>query len=240
MDKRLMVISGGANGIGKEVAKAFAHNRYIVITMDKEKQDWEHDQVHAIQVDVTDHEQLQSAIDGIHQQYGSPSVLINNAGVSTFKPFFDLTLNDWNHVLKTNLTSAFLLSQGFAKTMKQRKESCSIINISSTRAFMSEANSEAYAASKGGITALTHAMAMSLQDTQITVNAIAPGWIHTGDIKQLRDIDHTQHPSNRVGTPRDIAEACLFLAHPNNNFINGETLTIDGGMTRKMIYAHDE
>ncbi|GAF21220.1 oxidoreductase, short chain dehydrogenase/reductase family [Bacillus sp. JCM 19047] len=240
MDKRLMVITGGANGIGKEVAKAFAQNRYNVITMDKEKQEWEHDQVRALQVDVSDHEQLQTAIDEIHRQYGSPSVLINNAGVSTFKNFFELTLEDWNQVLKTNLTSAFLLSQGLAKTMKQKKEPCAIINISSTRAFMSEANSEAYAASKGGLTALTHAMAMSLHDTQITVNAIAPGWIHTGDIKQLRDIDHIQHPSNRVGTPGDIAEACLFLANPNNNFINGETLTIDGGMTKKMVYAHDE
>jgi len=96
----------------------------------------------------------------------------------------------------------------------------------------------AYAASKGGLLALTHAMALSYAGDKIRVNCISPGWIHTGNYDNLRDIDHEQHPSGRVGKPDDIARACLFLTDPANAFINGENLVIDGGMTRKMIYEH--
>jgi NAD(P)-dependent dehydrogenase (short-subunit alcohol dehydrogenase family) len=103
---------------------------------------------------------------------------------------------------------------------------------------MSEKDSEAYAASKGGLLALTHAMALSYSGHNITVNCISPGWIHSGDADDLREIDHQQHPSNRVGKPDDIARACLFLTDDANDFITGENLVIDGGMTRKMIYEH--
>ncbi len=113
----------------------------------------------------------------------------------------------------------------------------SIVNIASTRALMSEPHSEAYAASKGGILSLTHAMAISLGPDRITVNAICPGWIETGDYSQLRAIDHSQHPAGRVGTPMDIARACLYLTDPHNDFVTGAELVVDGGMTRRMIYA---
>lgn len=103
---------------------------------------------------------------------------------------------------------------------------------------MSEPNTETYSASKGGIYALTHSLAASLSEKNIRVNAIAPGWIHTGSAKELRDVDHDQHWSGRVGKPDDIARACLFLCDSRNSFITGECLTIDGGMTRKMIYEH--
>ncbi|MNN64818.1 N-acylmannosamine 1-dehydrogenase [compost metagenome] len=101
---------------------------------------------------------------------------------------------------------------------------------------MSEPNTEAYAASKGAISALTHAMAVTLGEDGITVNCISPGWIETGDYTDLREIDHKQHPSGRVGKPEDIARACLYLTAPENNFVTGAQLVIDGGMTRKMIY----
>ena len=101
---------------------------------------------------------------------------------------------------------------------------------------MSEPNSEAYAASKGGIYALTHALAASFAKDHIQVNCISPGWIETGDYFQLREIDHVQHFSGRVGKPEDIARACLYLTSEGNNFINGANMIIDGGMTRKMIY----
>ncbi|MFB4210597.1 SDR family NAD(P)-dependent oxidoreductase [Shouchella sp. JSM 1781072] len=238
MKNRLVVVTGGANGIGKAVSQAFAKEGHRVITIDKEKQTWEQERVVPLQADLADYEQVQATMNHISEEFGTPTVLINNVGVSTFKDFFELTIDEWNHVLQTNVTSTFLLSQGFAKKMKKEENPAAIINISSTRAYMSEPDSEAYATSKGGIVALTHAMAVSLQDTTISVNAIAPGWIHTGDVEELREVDHRQHPSKRVGTPNDIAQACLFLADPKNNFINGETLTIDGGMTRKMIYEH--
>lgn len=111
-----------------------------------------------------------------------------------------------------------------------------IINISSTRYLMSEPGSEGYAASKGGIYALTHALAISLSPYHITVNSISPGWIQTHNYDSLTDKDHHQHPSGRVGKPEDIARTCLFLCEDKNDFINGENITVDGGMTKKMIY----
>jgi len=101
---------------------------------------------------------------------------------------------------------------------------------------MSEPDTEVYAATKGGIVALTHALAASFAPDHIQVNCISPGWIETREYESLRDIDHTQHFSQRVGKPEDIARACLFLTNAENNFINGINLTIDGGMTKKMIY----
>lgn len=111
-----------------------------------------------------------------------------------------------------------------------------IINLCSTRYLQSEAGTEAYSASKGGIYSLTHSLAVSLAPLHITVNAIAPGWIHVREEEQLRPEDHAFHPSGRVGTPEDIARACLFLCDEANDFLNGQTLTIDGGGTIRMIY----
>ena len=102
---------------------------------------------------------------------------------------------------------------------------------------ISEQGSEGYAASKGGIYSLTHALALSLSEWNITVNSIAPGWIQTQNYDQLQPEDHSQHPSQRVGKPEDIARMCLFLCRDENDFINGENITIDGGMTKKMIYT---
>lgn len=102
---------------------------------------------------------------------------------------------------------------------------------------MSEAGTEAYSASKGAIASLTHALMMSYSGTGVTVNAISPGWIETGDTTALSAADHVQHPSGRVGVPDDIARTCLWLALPDNDFVNGENIIIDGGMTRKMIYV---
>ncbi|MNI76721.1 3-oxoacyl-[acyl-carrier-protein] reductase FabG [compost metagenome] len=120
--------------------------------------------------------------------------------------------------------------------MKENKQGGSIINIASTRALMSEPNSEAYAASKGGIVSLSHALAVSLGQDHIRVNCISPGWIETGDYEGLRSIDHEQHPAGRVGKPADIVKACLYLTDPENDFVTGTEMIIDGGMTRKMIY----
>jgi NAD(P)-dependent dehydrogenase (short-subunit alcohol dehydrogenase family) len=111
-----------------------------------------------------------------------------------------------------------------------------VINIASTRALMSEPDTEAYAASKGGILALTHAFAASLAPDRIRVNCISPGWIETGDYDAIKPDDHRQHFSGRVGKPEDVARACLFLSHAENDFINGINLILDGGMTHKMIY----
>ncbi len=144
--------------------------------------------------------------------------------------------DDWNDILSANLSSVFYCSKEAASLMKDKGGS--IINMASTRATMSEPNTEAYSASKGGIASLTHSLAITLSKYGIRVNSVSPGWIQTEEYESLREIDHTQHPANRVGKPEDIAKACLFLADPDNDFITGEDLVVDGGMTKKMIYHH--
>lgn len=243
---RTVIITGAANGIGRTVATAFARNSFLTIIADidssngnKLATDLLNDGFKAafITCDVSDPESILNLFAETNNLSDGTDILINNAGISEFIPPEDLTVQKWDQILNTNLRSNFLLSRKAAEGMK-KKGGGSIINIASTRAIMSEKNSEAYAASKGGLLALTHAMAVSYADYNISVNCISPGWIHTGDYEKLRDIDHSQHPSGRVGKPDDIARACLFLTNPDNNFINGENLVIDGGMTRKMIYEY--
>jgi NAD(P)-dependent dehydrogenase (short-subunit alcohol dehydrogenase family) len=160
-------------------------------------------------------------------------VIVTGGGKGSWKHPFSLSPEEWDSVINTNRRGTFLCSREAARVMRQNGGGC-IINISSTRAFMSEPGSEAYAASKRGIVALTHTLAASLAPDNIRVNCISPGWIETGDYSKLRNIDHSRHFSGRVGKPSDIADACLFLA--GIGFINGENITIDGGMTKKMIY----
>ncbi len=138
--------------------------------------------------------------------------------------------------MNTNARGCFLMTREAAKIMRNNPNGGAVVNVSSTRALMSEPDTEAYAASKGAISSLTHAMAITLGKDGITVNSILPGWIETGDYSILREIDHSQHPAGRVGVPGDIAKACLYLTSPDNRFVTGAQLVVDGGMTRKMVY----
>lgn len=241
---KIVIVTGGANGIGRAIVKQFAESNAKVVIADVDRGAGERlaSEITAgggkalfVETDVADPESVRSLFDEIEKKWGTVHCLINNAGISEFKPFSELTVEEWDRALNTNLRAAFLCSQ-YASTYMKKAGGGSIINIASTRALMSEPGSEAYAASKGGLLALTHAMAASLAECKITVNAISPGWIHTGDYNKLREKDHKQHFSQRVGKPDDIARACLFLCSPENNFITGENLVIDGGMIRKMIY----
>jgi NAD(P)-dependent dehydrogenase (short-subunit alcohol dehydrogenase family) len=167
--------------------------------------------------------------------------LINNAGISRFKSLEGTTLADWQAVIGTNLTGAFLCSKYAAPHLRERGGA--IVNIASTRALMSEADTEAYAASKGGIVALTHALAVSLGPA-VRVNCISPGWIETGEWEKKSarraprhsERDRLQHPAGRVGVPEDIAALVDYLISPEAGFITGANFVVDGGMTRKMIY----
>jgi len=244
--KRTAIITGAAKGIGRSVATAYATEGFNVVIADIDSNKGTDLYNHLIKneldgafikCDVSDPDSIDSLVEKTMNRYGQIDVLINNAGISTFTPPKELTVDDWDEILNTNLRSSFLLTRAAAGEMKKTGGG-SVVNIASTRALMSEKNSEAYAASKGGLLALTHAMAISYSEDNITVNCISPGWIHTGDYGKLRDMDHSQHPSGRVGKPDDIALACLFLTNPENNFINGENLVVDGGMTRKMIYQY--
>ncbi|WP_077624475.1 glucose 1-dehydrogenase [Sediminibacillus massiliensis] len=244
---KVVIVTGGGHGIGEAVAKAFASAsaKVIIADMDREAADKVVKEIKksageatSVETDIRFPDQITTLVNSAIDTYGKIDILINNAGVSRFKPVFDLTVEEWDDVINTNLRGTFLCAREAAKRMRENPNGGSIVNIASTRAFMSEKDSEAYAATKGGISALTHALSMSLSDDRITVNAISPGWIDTGDYQKLREIDHEQHPSKRVGKPDDIARTCLFLTNPENDFITGENIIVDGGMTRKMIYEH--
>lgn len=246
MDKNLkgksIIITGAANGIGEGIALLFGKlgANIFIADLDESKGENVIQKIEKFggkaifhKTDVSKEEDILHLIQTVIEKLGSLDILINNAGISVFKPLFDLSVDEWDKILNTNLRSVFIASREAAKVMKHGGR---IINIASTRALMSEPNSEAYAASKGGIVSITHSLASSLQPKGITVNCISPGWIQTENYEGLKETDHLQHWSNRVGKPEDIAKACLYLAHPDNNFINGQNIIIDGGMTRKMMY----
>lgn len=244
---QVVIITGGANGIGKGLAAAYAKKGANVVVADITEETGQNvvEEINKqngkgifVQTDVRKEEDIIRLMKIAYNTYGRIDIMINNAGVSRWKSPYELTIEEWDDVINTNLRSVFLCSREAARYMKENGEGGSIINIASTRATMSEPNSEAYAATKGGILALTHALAVSLGENRITVNAISPGWIETGNYEELRDIDHEQHPSKRVGKPEDIARACLYLSSKDNDFVTGINLVVDGGMTRKMIYEH--
>lgn len=242
--QRRVFVSGGAGGIGKAIVEAFRRDGCRVAFCDHDesagKQTAQETGATFFAVDVCNAEALESCMQQLFQQWGDVDCIINNVGISRFSPITETTVEEFDRVLSTNLRPVFVTSRLLA--LHRRGQSSPnpygrIVNISSTRQQMSEPGSEAYAASKGGIYSLTHALALSLADWHITVNSIAPGWIQTHDYDQLRPEDHAQHPSRRVGKPEDIARMCLFLCREENDFINGENITIDGGMTKKMIYV---
>jgi NAD(P)-dependent dehydrogenase (short-subunit alcohol dehydrogenase family) len=182
--------------------------------------------------DVSDEAAVTSLIDGIRAAEGRLDGLICNAGFSIRKPIADLSLAEWSSVLATNLTSTFLLVRAAAALL--RAANGSVVTIASTRAHMSEPNTESYAASKGGLVALTHALAISL-GPDVRVNCISPGWIVTKGPRPTEE-EHAFHPAGRVGMPEDIAALTAFLVGPDSGFITGSEFVIDGGVTRKMIY----
>ncbi|MGB2994404.1 MAG: glucose 1-dehydrogenase [Paenisporosarcina sp.] len=240
---QVVIITGAAHGIGRGIAEAYVAKGAQVILADMNEElgkEVSQQLIRSvfIKTDVRKEEDVKNLMEQTITQFGRIDILINNAGKSDFKPLFELSITEWDDVINTNLRSVFLCSREAAVHMKKQDGGGSIVNMASTRAIMSEPNSEAYAATKGGIVAITHALATSLAEHHITVNAISPGWIETGEYSELRDIDHDQHLSGRVGKPSDIAKACLYLTDPQNDFVTGINLVIDGGMTRKMIYEH--
>jgi NAD(P)-dependent dehydrogenase (short-subunit alcohol dehydrogenase family) len=170
----------------------------------------------------------------VRARLGRIDAIVANAGIGEFAPLAATTLASWNRVLATNLTAAFLLARAAHADLVRARGA--IVAIASTRAHMSEANTLAYSASKGGLVALTHALAIALAP-EVRVNCISPGWIDTGKHGPLCAADHAQHPVGRVGRPEDVAAAVAYLLSQDAGFITGAELIVDGGMTRKMIYT---
>lgn len=242
--EKVVVVTGAGQGIGYAVAAMYASRGARVCIAEKNPELGERAAAKITRaggraffqpVDVSIPQQIIKLMEEVAERWGHLDILINNAGVSRWKSPYELSVEEWDDVMNTNLRSVFLCSREAAFLMR-RTGGGAIVNLSSTRAHMSEPHSEAYAASKGGILALTHALALSLGPDRIRVNAISPGWIETGDEEALRPEDHEQHPAGRVGRPEDVARACLFLTEDDNDFLTGAELVLDGGMTRKMIY----
>ena len=244
-----IIITGGAQGIGKITAIELIKQNYCVTVFDKDiealnelKNEINNNNCSLQLVDVANEQDVKCAIDESVKQFGDLYGLVNNAAISINKPIAKLTLVEWQQVIDCNLTAAFLCSKHALPYLKKSKGA--IINMASTRAFQSEPNTEAYSASKGGIFALTHALAMSAAP-EVRVNCISPGWIDVSGVKKaslaqqtsLSESDHKQHPSGRVGNAEDIARAIVFLLDERNDFITAQNFVIDGGMTRKMIYS---
>jgi len=249
---KVAAVTGGAQGIGRAIALRFARAGYAVSILDADQDAGREaagmiDKLGAsslfVCADVADGVQVARWVDETVQRLGCPDALVNNAGIGRRAPFLELRTEDFDRVIAVNLRGTFLCSQAVARRMVERGKGGAIVHIASTRAFMSEAGTEAYTASKGGIVALTHGMAMSLGPHGIRVNCISPGWIETRDWQytpratapEHSERDRLQHPVGRVGKPEDIADACLYLVE-QAGFMTGQNVTLDGGMTIKMIY----
>ena len=242
MNRRVFV-TGGAHGIGRSIVESFSKVGDRVAFCDINSvlgnQVAEICGATFFEVDVRDKESLENCINMLFNQWGDIDIIINNVGISEFKPITEISVEHFEDIINVNLRSAFITSRLLAihrSNIGNINKYGRIVNLCSTRYLQSEAGSEAYAASKGGIWSMTHALAVSLAQYNITVNCIAPGWISVNENEIIRPEDIEFHLSRRVGTGDDIARTCLFLCDENNNFINGQCITVDGGVTKKMIY----
>jgi NAD(P)-dependent dehydrogenase (short-subunit alcohol dehydrogenase family) len=237
------LVTGGANGIGRAVARHLlaAGWRLGVVdlpgsglrrTFSARTRD-----IVLVEGDVREQETAARAVAALVERFGRLDGLVSNAGIMIRKPLHRLATAEWHRVIDTNLAATFLFVRAAEKQL--RKARGAIVTIASTRAQMSEPNTESYAASKGGLVALTHALAISL-GPRVRVNCVSPGWIETKNYAALRRKDHAQHPAGRVGKPADIAEIVAWLLEgERSGFVTGANFVVDGGMTRKMIYEDD-
>ncbi len=240
---KIVVVTGAAKGIGSYIAKAYAESGATVVLLDKDTTGQEVAEGIVAQggkasfaaIDLACAQSIPTVFQNILNNYNRIDILINNAGLVVRKSPYQLTIEEWDQVINVNLRAPFICAREAALGMRKAGGG-SIVNISSTRAYMSEANTESYSASKGGLNALTHALALSLAPDYIRVNSVSPGWIETGDYQKLTSFEHLQHPARRVGRPADVVKACFYLTDPSNSFVTGTDIIVDGGMTKKMIY----
>ena len=224
---KVVVVTGGAGGIGKCIVEEFRKQGATVCVIDCAPGE------HFVG-DLGQKETLEAFSQWVIQTYGRVDVLVNNAPPA-FRGIGECTYEQFQEALSVGVTAAFYLTKLF---LPYFEEGASVINLSSSRDRMSQPGSESYTAAKGGISALTHALAVSLAG-KVRVNSISPGWIETGDTV-YEGPDALQQPVGRVGNPMDIANMVLFLASDKAGFITGENICIDGGQTRLMIYHGEQ
>lgn len=238
--KPVALVTGGANGIGRAIARHLLAAGWRLGIVDlphsglRRAFSAQARHVVLIEGDVREQETANRAVAAVADRFGRLDGLVSNAGIMIRKPLRRLSSAEWHRVIDTNLTATFLFSRAADKALRQARGS--IVTIASTRAHMSEPDTESYAASKGGLVALTHALAISL-GPNVRVNCVSPGWIETKTYAALRRKDHLQHPAGRVGKPSDIAEIVAWLLdRGRSGFVTGAEFVVDGGMTRKMTY----
>ena len=247
------LITGAGKGIGRAIAARLLDEgaKVSIVEVDRRAGEDAVDELSergAVRLevaDVSDERAVHKAVSATVQWGGRLDIVVNDAAafLGWQTPVEELSLADWRRMLDVNLTGTLLVCRAAIAHLRARNTGA-IVNLTSTRAQMSEPHTEAYSTTKGGLIALTHALAISLGPA-IRVNAIAPGWIATDAWKpryerrepELRAVDHEQHPVGRVGTPEDVAALAAYLASAEAGFVTGQIFTIDGGMTRKMIYA---
>ena len=223
---KVAIITGGVKGIGKTIAQEFQKIGAKTCIIDILPNDY-------FQGDIANKQTLSNFANKVISDYGKVDYLINNA-LPPSKGIADCSFEDFNYALHVGITAPFYLTK---LLLPHFTPNAAIVNISSTRSFMSQPQTESYTAAKGGISALTHALAISLGG-KVRVNSISPGWIDT-DFKEYNGADAVQHPAHRVGNPLDVANMVLFLCSDKAGFITGQDIRIDGGMTRQMIYSGD-
>lgn len=223
---KVVVVTGGARGIGKCITEEFKKEGAKVYVIDILAGE------HFVG-DISNKETLEQFVNMVIEENGKVDVLVNNA-IPVMKGIDECSFEEFQYALNVGITAPFYLVKLFNKYFS---EGASVINISSSRDRMSQPQTESYTAAKGGISALTHALAVSLSG-RVRVNSISPGWIDT-DYNTYEGSDAYQQPAGRVGNPMDIANMVLYLASDKAGFITGENICIDGGMTRQMIYHND-
>jgi NAD(P)-dependent dehydrogenase (short-subunit alcohol dehydrogenase family) len=225
---KVALVTGGAQGIGKGIATLLAARGWQVATADLHRSSF-----FFVKTDVAREPSVRACVQRVVKHFGRLDALINNAGIAAPNtgPVERLSLREWNRRIGTNLTGQFLMAKHAAPHLRRARGA--IVNIASTHALQSEPDTEAYAAAKGGLVSLTHALAMSLAPA-VRVNCVSPGWIAH---QPVRKKDHTQHPVGRVGRDEDIAELVAYLVSNAAGFVTGQNFVIDGGMTKKMMYV---